>query len=243
MSVLNRWLSRLQLSTRSQRALTEAALDWRHEVATAETTRAALRAHAIGSAGVVRAVVSAIGNALVEVGGSSWMLRLIAWQALFLLLPHPQWSGWIVQRTFATLPITVAVTILTGPSQRTSPVGGLFGLAILTFSSLTVVSPYPVAKLALAVLILFTALAALLADRVRIDARRGRVTAGVWFSIIAAFFGLTRLTLLSRSQDWPWLNSRALITAYGAAVLLCLWLALVWRQERAGVATQSEVAQ
>ena len=37
MTVLNRWLTRLAISDRSRRAITEAALDWRHEVATAKT--------------------------------------------------------------------------------------------------------------------------------------------------------------------------------------------------------------
>lgn len=70
MNFIARWLSRLQLSPRSQRVLTEAALDWRHEVATSPTTAAALWRHCRAGVGFIRALSSVCLESLGSLGGS-----------------------------------------------------------------------------------------------------------------------------------------------------------------------------
>jgi hypothetical protein len=144
-SGFTRWLSRLQLSPRSQRVLTEAALDWRHEVATAPTLATRLWRHGRGGAGVTRALAGVFSESLVDVAISGWAIRLVLWLVVLVWpflnvrLSHGlsdsqrTWSvvGAIIFRTFNVLPYAMALTVLTGRSRLRSPVVALVWIQTL----------------------------------------------------------------------------------------------------------------
>ena len=134
MSVLTRWLSRLQLSPRSQRVLTEAALDWRHEVATAKTVDVRILAHLRGTAAIARAATVAIGDATMAGLTVRWLLSFVGAAACFAWIDSARlvraWYGshdpadlaialW--PQLFGTLGYIIGLATLIGPRRGTSP--------------------------------------------------------------------------------------------------------------------------
>ncbi|MBP8299296.1 MAG: hypothetical protein KA020_02940 [Planctomycetes bacterium] len=139
MTALTRWLSRLQFSPRSQRVLTEATLDWQHEVATAPTHGIALWRHCRSAVGWGRAAAAVIVS---ETGASlsvSWTVRwllataVLCWAQMggrlpeLLGTPHAveRYQLLIIQTVIGNLPFGVALAILLGPRHVASPVVGL----------------------------------------------------------------------------------------------------------------------
>lgn len=86
--VLDRWLSRLQLSPRSQRVLFETSLDWQHEVAMAKTTGDRLVAHSRMSMALLRACLLVGGESLATAAAWPWLLRIALSTAII------SWLSW-----------------------------------------------------------------------------------------------------------------------------------------------------
>lgn len=146
MRPLNRWLSRLQLSPRSQRVLTEAALDWRHEVATAKTMAARLSSHARASLGFSRACLSVLADALTISFGPTWLLRVVVamaavsalnWERLTRLTAssHGDPVSLVIAiwpQLVNTMPYALGIAVLIGPRRSPSPVLGMAVFAALS---------------------------------------------------------------------------------------------------------------
>lgn len=131
---LTRWLSRLQLSPRSQRVLTEAALDWQHEVATAPSFGSRLVAHLRGTAAMGRAATVAVSEATMAVMTVRWILSLVVATACFAWIDKiglmRAWYGshdpsdlaiMLWPQLFNTLGYILGLATLIGPSRGKSP--------------------------------------------------------------------------------------------------------------------------
>jgi hypothetical protein len=135
MTSLDRWLVRLSFDDRSRRAITEAALDWQHEVATAPTLTSRLSRHVQSSAGFVRLMARLASREGGDAAMAGWVAWLLCWLALLMWrgvlgatrLASNNASGWMILGWFSTLlfnaiPVAMALAIFTGRSKSRSPV-------------------------------------------------------------------------------------------------------------------------
>jgi len=137
MNALDRWLNRLQLSPRSQRVLTEAALDWQHEVTSTATFVAALLRHCRAACGMLRALAFVIVGETSSALSLSWSTRLVSWVAVMTVagmwghaplldLPHgaARYELLLMQTICGSLMMASTLAIVTGPSSAKSPLVG-----------------------------------------------------------------------------------------------------------------------
>lgn len=144
---INRWFDRLQLSPRSQRVLTEATLDWQHEVTTASTFSTALWRHCRAAFGMCRALVLVVAGETASALSLSWAARLLFWiiamtmvnmwgKSTLLELPHGLESYRLIllQTIVGSLISAPVLAIVTGPRAAKSPLVGYatVGFAINT---------------------------------------------------------------------------------------------------------------
>lgn len=135
------WLDRFQLSPRSQRVLTEALLDWRHEAA-APTFMRALAAHVKSTFGLARAILTLIMMSSWEVVSPSWLLRfLICWivasavMNLYGFWPGTSFATGVMHFSAALLGsvwLASFYTVLTAPKSVPLPRVGLVLLSVLS---------------------------------------------------------------------------------------------------------------
>lgn len=222
MTSLDRWLSRLQLSPRAQRVLTEAALDWRHEVTTAPTFWAALWRHCRSALGFVRALTLVSIGSFGTVVNWTWAPRFVFW--MLALVSPLFWKAWTGQmygpqrdwglvlsvsvRWVGWLPFVPALAVLTGPKRAASPVAGCV-LVVAFLAGVNAVVAWYAYDMAFStgvypgyfgfliwwyvpLGVLLSAGLTLLADRVRIDHRRSIATV----SLVPQFFGFIGLISL-----------------------------------------------
>jgi hypothetical protein len=159
-----RWLSRLQLSPRSQRVLTEAALDWQHEVATAKTTTARIASHARATAAFLRAIVFLSARSIADVVIHGWAIRFVMWVVVVSVVttlpdlvgpsggpfsPLSRATQFLAASTVGSAWMAVFYCVLTAKSGEAVPRVGLTVLAVLTvFATASWLFPWAVEKAA-----------------------------------------------------------------------------------------------
>lgn len=89
-----RWIERLQLSPRTERALTEAVLDGRHEAVGARTAPARMRARLATFVAVLRAMLMSMPGEARALGSTYWLWAIPLSVTVLVLLP------WVLQRDF-----------------------------------------------------------------------------------------------------------------------------------------------
>jgi hypothetical protein len=152
--VIAKWLSRLQMPARSERAISEALLDGRHEVAAADSfpgsVVARLRsvvgfAHAIGGAalGEVQTLAEpywalAVPVVLLIIAGVPW---LSSYDYSFMNLPNVRGLAWVrlSLATAVSLPPAVFLAIALGPREGRAPILALLGSIIVFAVGMTLV--------------------------------------------------------------------------------------------------------
>jgi hypothetical protein len=291
-SSLTRWLSRLQLSPRSQRVLTEAALDWRHEVATAESRALAIRRHIAGTLGLIRAVALLAAHEARAVATPMWAARFAVVIVALGVVP------WLLNQNFAqfelanvrslawltlsrslalSLPAVAFVSVAIADRRAPSSFAGLaVALVAATVALLGLAQPIAwrhYAEVGLLrpgfarpgvpfgietfALTLRVVAAALLADRLRVDPRRGRLLAGLGVVVAVMSMSSVGYVLAQSLQSawalrtvtdvlpprWTWIaivpigavraSARLVVDAFPIPIVsLGLWYVLVRRQER-----------
>lgn len=152
--MISKWLSRLQLSTRSSRAIEEAALDWRHEASSAASVGAAALVHLRNTVAVIRAVVGAalqegrvfvptywsiaIPAVLLVIVGVPW---ISSFDKTFFVYRNVQALGWVtLLRTLATaLPVAVFIALIAASPRKPAPILAIMVSMITLALVLTVV--------------------------------------------------------------------------------------------------------
>ncbi len=212
MTSLTRWLSRLQLSPRSQRVLTEALLDWRHEVATTESVGGVILAHWRGAVAVASVGGPCVAESALPAFHLSWIWSLMISSAFvsFIVATRPD----AMLMLFAC--VAVPLAILFGPARRRSPFFGLAMIQVLVSVSVCVLFPSLSRSLMLQGA-LAAVVASATADRIRMDIHRVRLTAQlglllgvVWYVALQLAVGM-RIAgvaeLITEHALWAWLTT------------------------------------
>ena len=144
---MTRWLSRLQLSPRSKRVITEAALDWQHEVAMAATTAARIASHARASVAFLRAIVLLSARSTADVVIHGWAIRFVMWVVVVSVVttlpdlvgpsggpfsPLSRATQFLAASTVGSAWMAVFYCVLTAKSSEAVPRAGMTVLAVLT---------------------------------------------------------------------------------------------------------------
>lgn len=137
---IERWLERLQVSARSQRVIHEALLDWRHEVARANSFIDAIRCHLLGAAAITRTAGFVMFEEISAIGQSTWPVRF-ALSLIALVIATDATMLWnlnasdvhtgrlayrVVVNAAGSAPFAMAFAILTGRAAAKSPILGYF---------------------------------------------------------------------------------------------------------------------
>ncbi len=226
MTSLNRWLDRLQLSPRSQRVLTEAALDWRHDVATAQTLGQCVVAHARGCVSFVRLLGSVLAESALPALHPSWLLCLLIWGAAISLISAPRHDAVFILSARLAVPLA----ILFGPARRRSPFVGL-ALAQALISIGVAADLWWQSRSVMFLATFACILAAALADRVRVDVLRERLTVQVAALLPPIWYVGRQLASGLRSSHWSERTIEQVLWIWLTVCLAAMWLWIVRRKE------------
>lgn len=146
MSFAERWLSRLQLSDSSQRLLTEALLDWKHEASASLTMRARMIAHVRSTIGLARLGIIVTAREVAELATSTWGWAFVGWFVVLTWLQFHRLSGVstdpqaladaenitrLIGSMSRALSVAGFLTMVLAPSGRRAPLLALLTLALL----------------------------------------------------------------------------------------------------------------
>lgn len=258
MTMLDRWASRFGLSDRSRRALSEAALDWQHEVATATTVTTRVVRHARAFVGFGRACLAVSAGELCTPLSFSWGSRIVASTLLvatlnirivLLLIDVGRRSdpstalidGWLI--LVSLIPAIFGLAVLTGDRRSPSPVPALAAVALVSAVAFwlcwaplvnDLLGPRyrfaigPIASRFPWMSLSLTVVFLLLADRLRLDPHRARSTVIHVLVSVGAVFVANLLANGLRAVGVPRNMGGELFIVFAAAQ----WLLIAQRQER-----------
>lgn len=259
--IVSRWASRLQISPRSQRVLSEALLDWQHEVTTAPTLMSSLAAHVTSTFGLCRALLMLTVTSGWEVVSTSWLLRfLICWLIPSALMnfrgfwPGTDFADALEQSAISLLSwvwVAPFYAVLTAPKSSRPP---RLGLAVFAIASVVISAQWllpsavayeimsrggvppsgPVAYYTIANYVMhfaFIGAAILLASAMRLRERSSK-----WWLAFPMAFPLVSDTVIHVLTDWPLhlfaRPSRELMGWTMVLIMIGCWCGLVRRFER-----------
>lgn len=188
MSTLHRWLSRLPLDPRSQRAIEETVLDWRAEKSRCCSFGARLRCHGVNALALLRALALVSAREMVHVARPSLAARvggLSVLMAAVLLMPtwfegqsasQVPWSAEFFGTVFLLVPVAAYLAAL-AEAPRRPPVLALtlVSAAMMALSRAAIVPIVGAGALRLSswlMAVAWTASLVLIADRALRDRRR-----------------------------------------------------------------------
>lgn len=129
MSRADRWLERLNFSTRARHAMVQAVLDWRHELQASSTIWQTLRVHALGACGVARLLAHEAISSTAEAFRPGWIVRVLATCAVVTVVLS------LPRIPFATIPRLFSITPGFHPEDARFTSEVLIQLAVSALSS------------------------------------------------------------------------------------------------------------